>query len=964
MKKNVFALAVCGVLVFALAVCAGASPAPDYSQPSSWCRFPEITKDVDTFYICATEYIMGSFEDGAPDYATLDNEEMLKGFEVEYMTQASVYADSTNVFVPYYRQSGLRYAGEAWKKTGSLDAALLGMPYEDITTALDYYFEHCNNGRPFIIAGHSQGSAITLRLLKKYFREHPDYYERMVAAYVIGYSVTKDDLAANPHLKFASGESDTGVIVSWNTEGKQNVETNAANVVVLPGTISINPLNWKLDETYAPVSENLGSLIEDKETGEPSIGDAGADAQVNLARGVVVTNAKAGPIPDFAAKIVYDFFGPDARHDNDYTFYYNNIKDNVAKRIAAYKAGTVKAPDYSKFASWYKIPPITKDVDTFFVYPTDYMAANEGDPDYAPLDNPEMLEGVKFDHMIMASAYEESTNLFIPYYRQAGMRYAGEIGKKSGDPRKAFSATPYEDITAALDYYFENYNNGRPFIIAGHSQGSGIITLVLKDYFKEHPEYYKRMIAAYVIGFSVTKDDLAANPHLKFATGESDTGVIVSWNTEGLKNVEWNVSNVVVLPGEISINPLNWKLDDTYAPASENKGSLVLNENTGTYEIGDIGADAQVVLNRGVILTHADSEPVWGAEFFGPQSFHNGDYTFYYNNIKDNAAKRISAYKANAGKAPDYSQPASWYKIPEITKDVDTFYINSTAYIVSSFEDGAPDYAAIDNKEMLAGFEEEYMSHATVYEDSTNVFMPYYRQSGLRYAGEVQKKTGNIDAALLGVPYEDITAALDYYFEKYNGGRPFILAGHSQGSAIAKLVLEKYFKEHPDYYKRMIAAYVIGFSVTKDDLEACPHLKFAKGENDTGVIISWNTEGRKNLEMNATNSVVLPNAISINPLNWKLDETYAPASENLGSLFANEETGEPEIGDIGADAQINLARGVVITNVKARPLPEEVANLFAALFGPDGRHDNDYTYYYSNIKDNVAKRIAAYMTGR
>ena len=45
------------------------------------------------------------------------------------------------------------------------------------------------------------------------------------------------------------------------------------------------------------------------------------------------------------------------------------------------------------------------------------------------------------------------------------------------------------------------------------------------------------MIVAYAIGFSITKDDLEAYQHLKFATGESDTGIIVIWNTEGRKNV-------------------------------------------------------------------------------------------------------------------------------------------------------------------------------------------------------------------------------------------------------------------------------------------------------------------------------------------------------------------------------------------------------------------------------------------
>lgn len=159
----------------------------------------------------------------------------------------------------------------------------------------------------------------------------------MVAAYVIGYSITKEDLEAYPHLKFAAGETDTGVIVSWNTEGQKNVDENAPNVAMLPHGICINPLNWKRDETYAPASENLGSLIQNDETGEYTTGDLGADAKINLERGVVVTTAKVPPMPEEVLKAAAQFFGSDARHDNDYTFYYNNIKDNVAKRIAAYK---------------------------------------------------------------------------------------------------------------------------------------------------------------------------------------------------------------------------------------------------------------------------------------------------------------------------------------------------------------------------------------------------------------------------------------------------------------------------------------------------------------------------------------------------------------------------------------------------------------------------------------------------
>ena len=306
--------------------------ATDYNVKTNWLKFPKITKDVDAFYVYSTVYVESSYEEGAPDYAPLNSLEMILGAMGEYDTNASVFEESCNVFVPWYRQAGMKYAGEVSAKTGDIDAALAGVSYTDMKAALDYYFEKCNNGRPFIIAGHSQGSAMVKYILKNYFKEHPDYYKRMVAAYAIGYAITKDDLEAYPYWKFATGESDTGVIISYNTEGPKNVEENAHNVVVLPGAISINPLNWKRDETYAPASMNKGSLVLNQETGAREFVDLGVDAQVNLARGVIVTNTTA-PVTDMP-----QYFGPASFHENDYSFFYNNLKENVAKRIAAYKA--------------------------------------------------------------------------------------------------------------------------------------------------------------------------------------------------------------------------------------------------------------------------------------------------------------------------------------------------------------------------------------------------------------------------------------------------------------------------------------------------------------------------------------------------------------------------------------------------------------------------------------------------
>ena len=46
-------------------------------------------------------------------------------------------------------------------------------------------------------------------------------------------------------------------------------------------------------------------------------------------------------------------------------------------------------------------------------------------------------------------------------------------------------------------------------------------------------------------------------------------------------------------------------------------------------------------------MTNAKYEETAAADFFGPHSFHEDDYTLYYNNLKSNVAKRIAAYKTS-----------------------------------------------------------------------------------------------------------------------------------------------------------------------------------------------------------------------------------------------------------------------------------------------------------------------------
>ena len=294
--------------------------------------------------------------------------------------------------------------------------------------------------------------------------------------------------------------------------------------------------------------------------------------------------------------------------------------------------------DYSQAENWLSCPTeITKPVDVFYIYPT--VTGFRPETEVCDMTDTMMIAGAQMVRQIQTGVFDESCNVFMPYYRQISMPKPGSDYSAIIDYVSKF------DATDALDYFLNNLNQGRPFILAGHSQGASTLIALLENYMTKHPEALKRMIAAYPIGFAVTKDWLAKTG-LKFAEGATDTGVIVSWNTEGPANLEDGVKNMTLAPGGISINPINWKRDDTYADVKENLGSLTYDGKFVTPGI----ADARVDTVRGsvVVTTIADKAlyaiPADGAQMFGPESYHLHDYGFFFNNLKQNVADRIKAF--------------------------------------------------------------------------------------------------------------------------------------------------------------------------------------------------------------------------------------------------------------------------------------------------------------------------------
>lgn len=301
----------------------------DYSDVNNWLVQDYRTKHaVDVFYLLPTTYVATTPDE---QYADINNYKMRERAAKHLDNTIGIFSKSCNVFVPHYRQANALKILNQPPAVG--ENLIRQVPLADITAALDYYFANLNNGRPFILAGYSQGSYIMRFVLAEYFQQHPDLYKRMVAAYAVGYAIDADYLANNPHLKFAERADDTGVIISFNTEAPN---LTVANPLVVPGSISINPISWTRSEKLATEAASRGALLTTLDRGDSiMVAFKGlADAQVNKARGTVICSTIN--IDKFSTKMLGGVFPRGVYHGYDYQLYYFDIQANVHKRIQSY----------------------------------------------------------------------------------------------------------------------------------------------------------------------------------------------------------------------------------------------------------------------------------------------------------------------------------------------------------------------------------------------------------------------------------------------------------------------------------------------------------------------------------------------------------------------------------------------------------------------------------------------------
>jgi hypothetical protein len=264
----------------------------------------------DVFFIHPTTFTQKGLQGNAPLHDSALNNKTDQG---SILFQATAFNQHARVFAPRYRQ--------AHYSSFYLDSAqaipLFDTAYADVQAAFAFYLQQHHHNRPIVIAAHSQGALLAIRLLHDFFDNKP-LQNNLVAAYIIGWPVRRGAFAQIP---VCSTPAQTGCFVSWRTfkEGYIppyiQLEEGAAAVV--------NPLHWRTTTDAAPYGLNKGSVLRQFNTVVPQV----ADARI-VPQGVLWVSKLRFPGAFLLNTSNY--------HIGDINLFYVNVRQNVGERIRAF----------------------------------------------------------------------------------------------------------------------------------------------------------------------------------------------------------------------------------------------------------------------------------------------------------------------------------------------------------------------------------------------------------------------------------------------------------------------------------------------------------------------------------------------------------------------------------------------------------------------------------------------------
>jgi Protein of unknown function (DUF3089) len=307
-------------------------------------------------------------------------------------------------------------------------------------------------------------------------------------------------------------------------------------------------------------------------------------------------------------------------------------------------------PDYANLSCWAAHPdkwdpsdsipePLSngqrnQDADVFFLHPTSLTSAADTMQDNANINDTDLNSKTDYSSILyQASVFNGSCRVFAPRYRQAHLRmyYIADTARAMA----AFDQA-YQDIKQAFLYYLEHYHQGRPIIIASHSQGTTHAKRLLAEFFDRDTLIRAKLVAAYLLGIAVSKNEYEA---LEPCRDSLSIGCYISWRTyrKGFRGRFVSLADTSVSV----INPYTWDSEQGVASRSMHKGAVLYNFNK-------VYAHTQSAFVAGNALWI--SRPKFpGGLFYTTKNYHAGDYNLFYLDIRDDISRRIRLYKNTRG---------------------------------------------------------------------------------------------------------------------------------------------------------------------------------------------------------------------------------------------------------------------------------------------------------------------------
>ncbi len=162
-------------------------------------------------------------------------------------------------------------------------------------------------------------------------------------------------------------------------------------------------------------------------------------------------------------------------------------------------------------------------IDCFYVYPT---VSNEpgGNSDLTVTGAEKLVVNAQF------ARFAAKCRLFAPMYRQVTLTALRAM--IAGKPIPVDRDLGYSDVLAAWNYYLAHDNQGRGVVLVGHSQGSGVLTRLIKEQIDGKPIEGK-LVSAILMGTNlpVPKDaDVGgAFKHISVCRSNSQTGCVIAF---------------------------------------------------------------------------------------------------------------------------------------------------------------------------------------------------------------------------------------------------------------------------------------------------------------------------------------------------------------------------------------------------------------------------------------------------